>query len=340
VTRTIVIIILGVLSVLACACSLLCVLQGHYIWAVLSHVAGALLGYSSTVRLRGGNSALSTWDRVAAFAVPCVGGACVWLQTVSERWGGKKNVMEDFSAYVDAHLRLGRDALPDVRRADRPRPQHVAPIIDVFQSAADGNDMRKAVENLSRTDSPSAMLTLREALLNESGEVRYYAAAALTMLEERLALRVKMLQEEMAKDPRTGATATLDMARAFFDYAYYHVAEGIFRPHYLQETVTYARRARELGAGSAALLLEGRSLLCLGRFEEAENRFAQCLQKEPHDVKALLWRAEARFRLGRYPGVREDCETALRAGGLPEVMVQVAQMWAAPTSTDTETRAA
>jgi tetratricopeptide (TPR) repeat protein len=255
---------------------------------------------------------------------------------VSEHWSEKKALAEDFDAYLDSHLRLGRDALPAVRRADQPRPHHVAPIVDVLQSKADGRDMRKAVENLSRTDSPSAVLALREALLNESVEVRSYAANILTKLEERLAFRVKRLQEEMANGTRTGPAATLETARAFFDYAYYHVAEDVFRPQYLQETVAHARKARELGAGAPALLLEGRALLCLERYEEAENRFTQFLQERPHDSKALLWRAEARFRLARYPGVREDCESTLREGGVPPAMAQVAELWAAPVKAQPE----
>jgi hypothetical protein len=73
--------------------------------------------------------------------------------------------------------------------------------------------------------------------------------------------------------------------------------------------------------------MAGRALLALCRYDEADEMFTCYLHRVQDDVKGLLWRAEARFRAGKYRGVQEDCRRAHTAGRAPEVMREAVEIW-------------
>jgi len=264
---------------------------------------------------------------LAAFLIPCLGGAMTWGLAVGERLGRPHAVAQEFTEYIDANVRLGRERLPEVRPHAPPKPEYLTPLADVLMSEASDDEKRGAIEALARLETPEAVEALRTALANDSAEVRFYAAAALSKLEERLATRQKTLERSLRSRP-DDPIVDLELARTYFDYAYYHVVDEARRTDFLERALDRARRAAESGADPGAWLAGGRALLALGRFEEAEALFDRYIEAAPQDARGFLWRAEARFRQGHYRGVHEDCARAKRIGGIPDAVAEAVEMWA------------
>ena len=320
--------LLGVISVVAAVSSLGCLLLDMVASALACHVLAGLAGALASVRLRQSVKGSGLYEYALGLGIPCVGGPVVWLYTLGEHLTLRESVAKEFTEYIDASMRLGDAELPMVGRSQVPTPGQVAPMTDVLRSDASEDEKRNAIEALSRLETPDAVTMLRSVLTSESTEVRFYAASALSRLEERLALRLKALEEDLATGRQDRALVELEMARTYFDYAYYRLTDETRRADYLERAALHAARAAEEGSDPAASLMQGRALLDLRRYDEAEKVFSSHLGRVRDDVKGLIWRAEARFRLGSYPGVCEDCRRALQMGGVPEVMADAIGMWA------------
>ena len=319
--------LLGVVSVLTGTLCLALLLKGMLLWALASHVASGFCGAAAAMRLRRNVHGSGWYEYVIGLGMPGAGGMLVWLQAFGERTIKRGRVAREFTEYIDASLRLGGDLLPDVRQSFTPTPDEVAPMTDILRSEANEDDKRNAIEALSRLETPDAVETLRSVLSSESTEVRFYAASALSRLEERLALRLKALEEDLAMGRQDRSMVELEMARTYHDYAYYRLVDETRREDCLERALVLANRAAEEGVDPEAWLMSGRALLALARYEEAEAMFTRYLDRVHDDVKGLVWRAEARFHMGHYRGVREDGRRARAVGRVPEVMREALEMW-------------
>jgi len=294
---------------------------------LVAHVASALFGAAAALRMRREVAGSGLYEYVVALGLPAAGGILVWLQAMGDRTVRRGTVAREFTNYIDASLRLGDDQLPGVRLSFKPTPDEVAPMTDILRSDAGEDEKRNAIEALSRLETPDAVDVLRSVLTSESTEVRFYAASALSRLEERLALRLKALDQDLAMGRQDRGVVELEMARTYHDYAYYRLVDETRRLDCLESSLQHARRAIEIGLDPEAWLMAGRALLALRRCEEAEELFTEYLDRVRDDAKGLLWRAEARFRLGRYTSLREDCRRVSQTARVPKVMAEAIEMW-------------
>jgi tetratricopeptide (TPR) repeat protein len=237
-------------------------------------------------------------------------------------------VAEDFRDQISVQKRLGEEALPEID-VTPPHPAFLTPMADVLASDASNDEKRMAIEGLARLETPQSVEVLRKILSTGSTEVRFYAASVLEGLEERLTERLMTLERDVASGRRRGPGTELEIARTFLDYAYYRVALGPRRLEYLEQAARHGGRAREHGSDPEAHLVEGRALLLLGRAEAAEECFSRYVRTALHRGKALVWRAEARFRLGRYEEAATDCQHALAEGTVPAAVREAVETWAA-----------
>lgn len=267
------------------------------------------------------------FEATLALCVPCVGGAVAWLYAAAPGVVGTADVADEFTHYIDASERMGRDDLVKEEAGFDPTPRKLAPMVDILRSNAPVAEKRVAIEALARLETPESVSILRDALSEPSVEVRFYAASVLSRLEERLASRLRSLEEDIASRRRTDPAVELEIARSYLDYAYYGLAEGVRRTTYLQRGLKHALVALGQNAGVEGLLVVGRCYLELGHFDEAEESFTEYLEEYGDDLKGLLWRAEARFYQGKYLGVRDDCRAAAGVGQAPERMRPVVEMW-------------
>ena len=321
--------LLGALSMAGSVYSLGSVLDGHLAPALVAHMASGLLGGWGAARMRASLRGSGWYECVIAWCIPCAGGPLVWLQAAGEALSPKGGeVAKEFTEYLDAAMRMGEAQLPTDEHHLPPSPELVVPMADVLRSDSDPDEKRNAIEALSRVETPDAVETLRSALTGDSTEVRFYAASALSRLEERLAARMKALENDLAKGLRDRGLVALELARTSLDYGYYRLTDETRRIEFLERAARHADEAVQRSRDPEAFLIAGRAMLELARHGDAERMFSRFLDRVGDDAKGLLWRAEARFRQGRYAGVRDDCRRARAAGGVPEVLADVVGMWA------------
>lgn len=292
-----------------------------------AHLLGALSGWMAARRLRPRTRGFPLFDLVMAIALPCIGGACVALTALGQRTGKRGTAAEDIIQTVDtsvSSLEAGLTKRPE----PPPNPEALAPMGDVLRSDAGIEEKRAAIEALMRLETPASVEILREALGHELDEVRFYAASALSRLEERMGRRIEGLRRDLEAGLGEPGVIELELARSYFDYAYYRIVEDIRRDAQLKEARRYAILASERSIDPEAWIVAGRACLELYLYREAASHFDQYLRMAGENVKGLLWRAEAAYRLGDYPTVSRLCRRVRELGGAPAAVQGVLDMWA------------
>lgn len=321
--------IMGVLAIAISAGSVSLLLQAQYHLAATAHLISVLLGARGAMSFRGAMADRGQFEYHLGLAVPCVGGAVVWLHAALERVAGRGEVSKEYMEYIDPVARLGEAKLPDVRRNAGPHPGALEPLASVLTSDASVDEKRNALARLARLETPQAVQAMRSALQSDSREIRFLAANAISSLEKRLGQRLGARRHDGEGPHEVSPEDALETAHAYFDYAYYGLAEDLDKATYLKHATEYVRSAWERGHDPDALLLWGRILLQCGDLEVACDMFSRYLSCEPHDVRGYLWRAEAHFQMGQYRAVRRDCSRAAQYEDLPEVASGAVEMWAA-----------
>lgn len=324
--------LLGLLSMAASGFSVAALLHGDVPLAAMAHLTGVLLGARGSTALRGRSGRSGRFEYYVGLALPCVGGSAVWLHAAAESEAGSGEVAREFSEYIDPVARLGEARLPDVKRNPGPDPDSLEPLVSVLESDASADEKRRAVARLARLETPQAVQALRGALQDECREVRFLAANAISSLEQRLGERLSTPRAESGEPGRMTPQDALEVARAYFDYAYYGLADDLDRPAYLRRAEEQAAEAWEGSHDPDALLLRGRILLEMDRSEAAVEMFERYVTCEPDDPRGYLWEAEAHFTHGDYRAVRRNCLRARQCGGVPEVTRGAVEMWTAGSS--------
>lgn len=319
--------LLALISLAGAWAGVYALLAGSYGPALMAHGLTAAAGYAAARRCAREDCPAGWHEAVWAACVPCVGGVLAWMNLAAQSAAESEQIVDEYARYLDADVRLGAE-LPAGGERWTPRPDHLESMADILRSEASVEDKRLAIEALARMETPRAVYVLNEALSSPSTEVRFYAASVLGNLEERLGERLHALEQDVTLGLRNDPEVEYDLAQSYFDYAYYGLAEGARREHMLTLALEHIRLSREGRDGAASLLLEGRILLALERYRESEETFSEYIHAHRHDGRGFLWRAEARFRRGDYPGVRRDCAAAVERRVAPPVLHPTLEMWA------------
>lgn len=315
------------ISIGSAAVGLWVLLANAVLLAVFLHCIAATAGLVACHGLQPVGRRNGLFDYAICFGLPFVGGVFCCFCLLDEKSTQSKGVLEDFAQYVNASDRLAGDwSPPDAVRYD-PHPESLESLLDIIRSGASVDDKRKAIESLAQIETPRAVEILRIALSNHSTEIRFYAASVLSQMEERLSQRLAALEQDVTRGRRKDSAVEFDLARSYFDYAYYGLVEGYRRERYIRKAIDLSRSTLRNGGRPDAWVLIGRALLYLGRYGEAEAAFDRFIEHEPNDVKGYLWRAESRFYQSDYAGLLEDCSMAEQCGIIPTRMEAVVEEW-------------
>ena len=328
--------ILGLLALASSAGSAVFLFQGQYQFAATAHLLSVLCGARGSMWLRGESAGGGQFEYGVGLAVPCAGGAIVWLHAALEGVTECGGAAKKYTEYIDPITRLGEAKLPDVRRNPGPSPEALEPLASVLTSDASVDEKRNAVARLARLETPQAVQALRGALQSDSREIRFLAANAISSLEQRLNQRLGARRRDGGEPEEVSSEEALETAQAYYDYAYYGLAEHLDKDTYLAQALEYVQSAWEEGHDPDALLLWGRILLQVGDSEAAVEMFDRYLTCESRDARGYLWRAEANYKEGNYRAVRSDCTRAKELGYVPEVTRGAVEMWAAELDTTEE----
>lgn len=293
----------------ASALSLAALFLEQHAVALLGHCMSGFIGAGAAVMADGPRQGSRTYAWVLALGIPIIGGVFVALHVFAEQCSKPSGLA------VELIREAGTGIVDDLVRhhAVPTQPDSMVSLADILRSNADEDLKRSAILALERMETPKSVAILREALGDSSPEIRIYASAAISHLEERLTDRVALLEERLRLSGKVG-NLHREMAEACYDFVYFGLALEVRKTRWLERSLEHAYRAIDYGGGPKSWLIAGRGLLGLERYEEAEIMFNAFLDAAPDNRDALLWRAESKFHRGDFAGVDEDLNTLAQVG--------------------------
>jgi tetratricopeptide (TPR) repeat protein len=320
---------LGIIALPLGACALYALLQQHLPAAACAHLAGVLCGVLSARRIPPRNpNDHHLYEWLTALCLPCFGGFAVWLTVLASRGTPRTNLAEEYSSYIDAGERSAALDIPELQYYLPPAPTDVEPIIQVLQSPAEDWEKRNAVEALLRLETPESIQMLKAVLKKGSPEVKIYAASALSKLEERLALRMSVLQQRLADTPEDQtAPYALALAQVYMDYIFFDMIDITRRAEFIEAAITQAQSAWKTIREPVALLIIAQARLYQKEYNRAARKAERFLENTPDNVNALLVLAEARFHLGEYKKVQQACRALKETADLPGSLADAIKIW-------------
>lgn len=265
-------------------------------------------------------------ETVCAFFIPCVGGPAAWLLCAGEITSPKKNLMKQYAEYIDARKRFADGRIDTDSFSQDPEPDFLEPMVDILNAQTDHEQKRIAVLGLYEMHTQESIELLRETLANPSLEVRIYAAEVLEKIEENMEKKIKLLEYEIAEGD-TGEHACIELARTYFDYAYYNLSDEARIASNIEKAMTHACAAVQNGFDEG-LIVSGRCCMLLRRYQEAESYFNEYLSKHPDNPRAALYRAEIHFLRRDFDKLGKECSAILSNSNVPYRLKSSVEMWA------------
>jgi len=169
----------------------------------------------------------------------------------------------------------------------------VEPVADVLARGT-VEEVDRALRRLVRSDRPSSLLLVRDALQSERLDVRIRARGLVVRVEDRLMERAR------------AARRPIDRARAFRALACLS-GDPVRLRDYLRDAVAAYEEALIDDSDDAAGGELGELLLRMGDLERARSTLTGHLRRHPDDADARLCRAQASLRAADLDGARDDC---------------------------------
>ncbi len=151
-------------------------------------------------------------------------------------------------------------------------------------------ERRRLMLSILNDDTEGYISLLKDASLNDDGEVAHYAAAAMSQITKEADVKLQRLEQAWAFDT-SNTRALAEYCDYLGSYLDSGLAEGkaaqLQRDQYarlLDKRLTLSPNDRELLRKAAGARIE------LGDFDSAEALIARLFEIEPHDEKALLLR--------------------------------------------------
>lgn len=318
------------LSFGAATCGGVAVIMHEFAFVALTHLIAALAGGAAGAladrRRLGGD--LFPW--AMALTIPLFGGIAAYMLLHGMKKPRSGRLIEEYSLYLDEAAPF-KDSVPAL---EAPVPTELVSLGDVLSRPDSGREQRIAIEYLSEIETPAALEILRKAASTAGGEAYFFSMTTLTQMEDRMLAQLDELESMLsqADETNTDGELLLKTASAYLDFVYYHFVAGERRSEYLLRAETLLNQAinndlldaNEMGR---ALILAGRVQLALRNAKTALRYFNLFIKRNPTLWSGYLWRAEARYKLGEYQLLREDCAKAEKIGNIPQNMQPVLDFW-------------
>jgi len=257
---------------------------------VVAHLATGLGVGLLSAALRGRPFRLSNGalDAAVALLLPLVGPVIVVAALVLElafRRRKPSPVPEESEFAPSLHI---LDPVEELRIGTT-----VEPVADVIARGT-LEEVDRALRRLIRSDRPSSLLLVRDAMQSERLDVRVRIRGLVVRVEDRLIERVR------------AARSPLDRARACRALACLSSDPVRLRGH-LRESIDAYEEAWAADPDGPAGGELGELFLRIGDAERARQTLTAHLRRHPEDAAARLGRAQASLRAADLPAARDDC---------------------------------
>lgn len=231
------------------------------------------------------------------------------------RKAGGGDLLKDFQQYIsyDPIALPQRGALePDLfLKAE----VDIAPLREILA----GDDVplkRGAILSLSRLPRAEAVALLKQALTDESREIRYYASNALSEMEKEFNDRIFRLTREVERNP-TQEERHLELARTVLEYTSSGLLDQTIIPYFHEIAQrTLDRAALNPRHSPEVDTLLGEVYRRLGRQDKAREVLEDLANREQRDPGVFLALAEMAFTSGRLGEARRWVQEGI--GRFPE----------------------
>jgi hypothetical protein len=256
---------------------------------LIAHVAIALSAglMSALLRVRPFRPAAGALDAAVALLVPIVGPLTVLAGLVGELAFRRRLPPPADDAAEDPPVLRSLDPVEELQIGTT-----VEPVADVLARGT-LEEIDRTLRRLLRSDRPSSLLLLRDALQSERLDVRIRTRGLIVRAEDRLMAR--------ARAPRN----PLDRARACRTLACLCGDPVRLRGH-LHGALSAYEAALEADPDGAAGAELGELLLLMGDVERARRTLTAHLRRHPDDADARRCRAQACLRAGDLRAAHED----------------------------------
>jgi hypothetical protein len=256
---------------------------------VTAHLAAGLgVGLlSAAVRSRPFRPAAGALDAAIALLVPVVGPMTVLVALLFELPFRRRSPPPARESGDDAPRLRILDPVDELRIGTT-----VEPVADVLARGT-LEEVDRALRRLVRSERPSSLLLVRDALQSDRLDVRIRARGLTVRVEDRL-----MTRAHSARRP-------LEQARAFRALACLSGDPLRLRDHLRGAVDAYERAVAVDPDGPAGGEL-GELLLRIGDVEKARTTLTGHLRRHPEDAEARRWRALASLRAADLDAARDD----------------------------------
>jgi len=257
---------------------------------ILAHVAGGLAAclLSAALRSRPFRFADGALDAAIALLLPVVGPLIVISGLALEFAFRRRRGPPTLDPIEDERPSRILTPVEELRIGTT-----VEPVADVLARGT-LEEIDRALRRLIRSDRPSSLLLVRDALHSDRLEVRIRVRGLIVRVEDRLMARVRS-----ARQP-------LDRARAFRALACLSSDPVRLRDHLRSAVASYEEALAADPDGPAGSEL-GRLYLLMGDVDRARRTLTAHLRRHPDDAEARLSRAQAALGASDLVAAREDC---------------------------------
>lgn len=153
----------------------------------------------------------------------------------------------------------------------------------------------KAIATLEQDRTPKSIVLLKRALSSVDDEVRLFAFAAISKLENNINASIQKNLERLkeTEDEHQKAIIKVEIAFLYWNILYYHVVDEEMKTFILSQIEKYAEEARRvLGDDPTILFLISIVKLKNGEYEEAERLMERLLELGFMEDKVVMYLAE------------------------------------------------
>jgi len=243
-----------------------------------------------------------------------------------------EELIGNYRKLVDLSLPTA-DLPPDLRETFIERTWNaleMRPFLEIIGSQnLEGESAVSAIESTMALEYPVASRLLRFALASSIPETRYYAAKALSRIEETLDRELREAQEAHQLEP-DDPIPTMRIADARLAYGEVGQPDDPLNRFHLLEAISHYRQC--LDRVEPQLRSECRARLasaCLkvGQFEDAQRHYSELVDMGAATVSVLMGCLEACYRCGQYNRLRHYLAIARVRCPDSEYIREVCRAW-------------
>lgn len=274
---------------------------------LIAHIATAAFLWSAFLKRTRGKEKKEKADAVYCYAIliftffPVLGiFAGAFVIFFVKGYGGKfrQGLYDAYEEYLDTgKVRImGMEVFSSLMRKVRNEVS-----FESYVDAMRGTDTAikgKVIDKLSRFSTKDSVKLLKQALLDDSPEVRFYAAGALLKIEGELNKKITYVSKKVKQRGTARDFAFLgDLYRAYVDIG---LVEKDLENYYLSASSGAYRKSLDMDTNQPDVIKNySLSLVSLGQYEKAKTLLDSAIRIWPRDNEILFLRSRVYYELGR-----------------------------------------